>query len=39
MYEVRRKITNIAGFIAGAILTVAGIANITYYGAKCFKKD
>jgi hypothetical protein len=39
MYETRRKIANIAGFIAGAILTVAGIADIAYYGAKCFKKN
>lgn len=38
MYKIKRKITNVVGLIAGAILTVAGIANITYYGVKCFKK-
>jgi len=34
-----KKIGRIAGFIAGALLTVAGIADIVYYGAKCFKKN
>ena len=38
MYEVKRKITNVAGFIAGALLTVAGVSDIVYYGIKCFKK-
>jgi hypothetical protein len=38
MYEVKRKITNVAGFLAGVLLTVAGVSNTVYYGIKCFKK-